>query len=35
MDYETLEYTVEDHVATLGAAAFKRGERPEWPHRGL
>jgi len=34
MDYETLEYTVEDHVATLDAAASKRGERPEWPHHG-
>jgi hypothetical protein len=20
---------------TLGAGAFKRGERPEWPHHGL
>jgi hypothetical protein len=20
---------------TIGASAFKRGERPEWPHHGL
>jgi hypothetical protein len=20
---------------TIGAGAFKRGERPEWPHHGL
>ena len=20
---------------TIGAGAFKRGERPEWPHQGL